>query len=352
MNLSRRQAIKGSCAILIGTAGLSRIGHAQNARLTAAAVHVTGSVNYAAHFVAAAKGFFSSENLDVSFIVSGTGPKLREVVAANQTQFGLGDSAHPILLTNRERPAKILLAVDDRSSLCNVVIRKDLFDKGIDTIEKLADWKRADGNKPVFAVASLGGGQHIYLSYAAERLRIADRFTWLAGGGTQTMLGQLSTGRFDAIAALPNWVLEAEQKNWGRLALDVRKDEIWRRYFSGPVPSTVSFALQSTIDRNPEMVQAYVNGMYRALQWMKTASGNEIYDAIGSKYLTEFAPDVAKEEIAYFKPITNYTGSVDEKQFANLAPILFREITGMKSISYQDAVEPKFLREAVRKYGS
>jgi NitT/TauT family transport system substrate-binding protein len=350
--MNRRQALIGSCVVAVSSTLVSRLAFSQKARLTGTATHVTSSVNYAPHFVAAAKGFFGDEGLDLTFVVGGTGPKLREVVAANQAHFGLGDSAHPILLTNRNRPAKILLAIDDRSSLCNLVIRKEVFDSGVDTIEKLAEWKRPDGSKPVLAVASLGGGQHIYVSYMAERLRIFDRFTWLAGGGTQTMMGQLSTGKFDAIAALPNWVIEAEQKNWGRLAFDVRKDEAWNRYFGGPVPSTVSFALQSTIERNPELVQAYVNGMYRALRWMKTANESEIYDAIGSKYLNEFSPDVAKDEIAYYKPMTNYNGLIDEKQFANLAPILFRDITGMKSVSYADAVESKFIREAARKHGS
>jgi NitT/TauT family transport system substrate-binding protein len=347
-----RRAMLGSCAAIIGTSGLGSRAQAQAERMSVTATHVTSSVNYAPHFVAEAKGFFAEEKLDVKFIVAGTGTKLREVVAANQAQFGLGDSTHPLLLSNRNRASKILLAVDDRSSLCNLVIRKELFDAGIDTIEKLGEWKRPDGSKPVFGVASLGGGSHVYVAYIAEKLGIHDRFVWLAGGSTQTILGQLASGRFDVIGALPNWVIEAEQKNWGRQIFDIRDNKSWNKYFGGPVPSTVAFALQATIDRNPAAVQAYVNGMYRALRWMKTASVDDIYNAIGGKYLTEFTPDVAKQEIEYYKPITNYSGEVDEKQYAHLAPVLFREITGIKDVSYKDGVDTKFIQEAMRKYGA
>ena len=350
--LTRRQTILGGCAAIIGTSGAGSKASAQSERMPVIASHVTSSVNYAPHFVAEAKGFFAEERLDVKFIVAGTGTKLREVVAANQAQFGLGDSTHPLLLSNRNRPAKIVLAVDDRSSLCNLVVRKELFDAGIDSIEKLGNWKRPDGGKPVFGVASLGGGSHVYVAYITEKLGIHDRFTWLAGGSTQTILGQLSTGRFDVIGALPNWVIEAEQKNWGRQIFDIRDNQAWNRYFVGPLPSTVGFALQATIDRNPAAVQAYVNGMYRALRWMKTASIDDIYNAIGAKYLTEFTPDVAKQEIAYYKPITNYSGDVDEKQYAHLAPVLFRELTGIKDIAYKDGVDTKFIQEAARKYGT
>src|ERR1043165_570864 len=131
MTVTRRQAILGSCATIIGASGLGSSAQAQGERMSVTATHVTSSVNYAPHFVAEAKGFFAEERLDVKFIVAGTGTKLREIVAANQAQFGLGDSTHPLLLSNRNRASKILLAIDDRSSLCNLVIRKELFDAGI-----------------------------------------------------------------------------------------------------------------------------------------------------------------------------------------------------------------------------
>jgi len=350
VSLSRRDYLHTMTAALGSTvlAGFPAFGQS---KFTATAGQPTPSANYAPQYVAVANKYMAEEGLDLKLLTTASGEKLREVLGAGQIKFALGDSTHPILLTNRGRPAKILLTIDDRSALCNIVMRKDLYDKGIDSIEKLAQWKRPDGSKPIVAVASLGGGQHVYLSYICERLGIADNFVWLAGGGVRTMMGGLSTSKFDAIAALPNWVIEAETQGWGKSVFDVSDTNSWKKYVGGPVPSTVAFALQTTIDREPEMVQAYVNGMYQALKWMKTASNKQVYDAIGSEYLNAFTPEVAQKELAYYRGLTNYDGVVDEQQFKNAAPIWFRDLTELKPLTYVDAVSTRFINEAIRKYG-
>lgn len=349
--LTRRDCIRWTSIVLGSTALGSLPALSQGARFSATAGQPTPSMNYAPQYIAVGKKFIAEEGLDLKLITSASGEKLREVIGAGQVQLALGDSSHPILLTNRGRPAKMLFAIDNRSALCNFVIRKDIYDKGVTSIEKLADWKRPDGSKPVLAIASLGGGQHVYISYLCERLGISDRFVWLAGGGVRTMLGGLSSAKFDAIGALPNWMFEAVSQGWGVAVFDVSNDESWKKYIGGPVPGTVGFALQSTIDNNPDLVQAYVNGVYRALRWMKSASESEIFQAVYDPFLKDFPEDVIKKEISFYRPLTSYDGLVDEAQFANAAPIWFRELTRLQRVEYKDAVEPKFIKAAIRKFG-
>jgi NitT/TauT family transport system substrate-binding protein len=351
MSINRRDCIRLAGAAVGGSILGVAPGWSQGARFTATSGIPVSSLSYMAQDVAVVKGFMAAEGIEFKTLTAGGGSKLREIVAAGQIEFGVGDSNHPLLLTNRGRPAKILIALDNRSPLTSLVIRQELYDQGLDTMEKLAAWKRPDGSKPVFAVSSLGGGQHVYLSYLAEKLGVADRFVWLAGGAEKTMLGGLSTGKFDAMGAMPNWRFEAVARKWGQVALDVADDAVWNRSFGGPVPSTVAFALQTTIDRKPELVQAYVNGLYRALQWIKSASADEIYAAVADRYLGDFSADTVRREIAFLKPMHSYSGLVDEAQFANLSPILFREITEMKPVPYAQAVEQRFIQQARAKYG-
>lgn len=349
--LTRRDCIRWSSVVLGSTALGPVSALAQGARFSASAGQPTPSMNYAPQYIAVGKKFLAEEGLDLKLVTSASGEKLREVLGAGQVQLALGDSSHPILLTNRGRPAKMLFAIDNRSALCNFVIRKDIYDKGVTSIEKLAEWKRPDGSKPVVAVASLGGGQHVYLSYLCERLGVADRFVWLAGGGVRTVLGGLSSAKFDGIGALPNWMFEAVSKGWGTAVFDVSDDASWKKYIGGPVPGTVGFALQSTIDSNPDLVQSYVNGVYRALRWMKSASEADVFDAVYEPYLRDFPEDVIKKEISFYRTITSYDGLVDETQFANASPIWFRDLTELKKVEYKDAVEPKFIKAAIAKFG-
>jgi NitT/TauT family transport system substrate-binding protein len=349
MSINRRDYLRLSTAALGSLLG-SRAGFAQGGRTPATSGVPVSSLSYMALDVAVVKGLMTAEGLELKTLTAGGGSKLREIVAAGQIEFGIGDSNHPLLLTNRGRPAKILMALDNRSPLSSMVIRKELYDRGITTMEKLGAWKRPDGGKPVFAVSSLGGGQHVYLSHLAEKAGIADNFVWLAGGAEKTILGGLSTGKFDAIAAMPNWRFEAVSKGWGQVAFDVADDATWNKSFGGPVPSTVAFALQTTVERKPELVQAYVNGLYRALQWMKSASADDIYTAVSDRYLADFSAETVRREIEFLKPMHNYTGLVDEKQFANLSPILFRDMTEMKPVPYAQAVDSRFIQNAIKKY--
>ena len=61
----------------------------------------------------------------------GGGAKVVQAVAAGQAMFGLGDSNHPLKTTEKGRDAVILFATDNRCSYANIVVRKELFDRGV-----------------------------------------------------------------------------------------------------------------------------------------------------------------------------------------------------------------------------
>ena len=56
---------------------------------------------------------------------------------------------------------------------------KDLFDQGVDTVEKFAAWKRPDGKRAILGVSSLGGTSHLWSHYFMESMGLADKVTWV-----------------------------------------------------------------------------------------------------------------------------------------------------------------------------
>ena len=102
---------------------------------------------YQTHFVADRVGFFKEAGLDCKLIQGGSGVKTREIIASSQGDIGIGDITHPMQLSNHGRNGRVLMPVDTRCSSVMFIIRKDLKDQGINTLEKLAAWKRPDGTQ-------------------------------------------------------------------------------------------------------------------------------------------------------------------------------------------------------------
>ncbi|MEH2555411.1 ABC-type nitrate/sulfonate/bicarbonate transport system substrate-binding protein [Bradyrhizobium algeriense] len=119
---------------------------------------------YQTQFVADRLGYFKEAGLDCKLIQGGSGVKTREIIASAQGDIGIGDITHPMQLSNRGRHGRVLMPVDTRSSSVMFIIRKDLWDQGITSLERLTEWKRPDGRKPIVSVSSLGGTNHVWSS--------------------------------------------------------------------------------------------------------------------------------------------------------------------------------------------
>src|SRR5205814_7884776 len=125
---------------------------------TITVTHSVSTFVYGQHLVAKEKKFFEDEGASVpSFIVPGGGAKVAKVLAAGQAMFALGDSNHPLKITEKGRDALMIFATDTRCSYDNIVVRKDLHDKGVTSVEALAD-PRLVGRRAVAAATALASG--------------------------------------------------------------------------------------------------------------------------------------------------------------------------------------------------
>ncbi len=343
MKLTKRQFLAGTAAFAGSTAywSISALG-AKPAPITAA--HSVNTTIYAAHMVANAKGFMAEEGLNMFLIEARGGSNVRKILAAGQVGYALGDSSHPLQLTNRGRASKILMATDNRCSYANIVIRKELYDQGIDTVEKLAEYRR-DGAKPVIAATGIGSGTWVYGTFVLETLGVADQFNWVAGGGSKTILGGLKAGKFDAIMAVPAWFFRAEDDGYGKLIYDISDADSWTKVFGGKIPASVVYVLEDAVTLNAELTQKYVNALYKSMQWLGASSIDEIAEVVGP-LMPRFPPELVKREIAYYKNIWQFDGSFPEADFDNGAKVWFREKTKIGQIDYDAVTDMSFLENA------
>lgn len=348
---TRRTFLRGATALVGGAALAPAVARAQGSRPAVIGSFGTATTLYAAYMVVETEGLARAEGLDFKLIITDGGARTRQILAAGQVTHAHGDFSHPLQLSNRGKPSKILLGMENRCPYANMVIRKDLYDQGITTPDKFGHWKRPDGSKPIIAATAIGSGTWMYGNFILERYGVADKVNWVNGGGAKTMLGGLSSKQMDAIMAAPSLQFDAEDHGWGRTMYDVRDQASWDRAFGGPIPTTATYSLVSTIQAAPDVTQAFVNAVYRSMQWLKAHNVDQIYARIGEKYMGDVDPKAVKREIAYYKQIWKFDGAIAEADYRNGGRVWFREGTDIKPIAFADAVDMRFLAAAAKKLG-
>lgn len=349
--LTRRELLSAAGALgLLGA--LPGRSHAAAQPITVS--HSVSTIVYAQHLVAREKRFFEEEGVsaDKGFIVPGGGAKVVQAVAAGQAMFALGDSNHPLKITEKGRDAVILFATDTRCSYANVVARKDLYDAGLTSLDKLGTMKRPGGGKWVIAATAIGSGTWVYGTHVLEQRRTPDGKSlnslveWVGGGASTTMLGGLKAGKFDAIMAVPEWLWAAEAQGFGAAIYDVLDEKAWTQVFGGPLPVTVGFCLRETIEKNPAAVQGYVSACYRAQRWIEKASDTEVVELLHKPYMDTFSREEVLKSVRYYRGIFDWDFLVDEKQYAQVQQIFLATKVLEAPIPYQKAVDMSFVRKA------
>jgi NitT/TauT family transport system substrate-binding protein len=322
---------------------------------TITASHSVSTFVYGQHLVAAQKKFFEEEGVRTpDFVVPGGGAKVVQALAAGQVQFALGDSNHPLKITEKGKDALMLFATDTRCSYANVVVRKELWDKGVRTVDALADGKLV-GRKAVVAATAIGSGTYVYGVYVLQHVKgadgrpVNDHVEWVGGGASTTMLGGLKAGKFDAIMAVPEWQAAAVEEGFGKPIFDIRDEKAWNGVFGGPIPVTVGYVLKETIEKSPDLVQAYVNANYRAQQWIRRAKDDEITDLLWKPYMDTFKREVVLESVRYYRTIFDWDFVIDEKDYDRGMKVWVPTAVE-KPIPYKQAVDMSFVKKAQARY--
>jgi len=342
--LTRRSAL----TVIAGGASLAA-GPGRAEGMSGRAIYPVAVPIYQSQFVADRAGYFKDAGLDCKLIQGGNGVKTREIIASSQGDVGIGDVIHPMQLSNHGRMGRILMPTDTRSSSVMFIIRKDLWDQGITTLDKLAEWKRPDGRKSIVSVSSLGGTNHVWSSYYMETMGLAEKVTWIGTGNVDTMLGSLKSKQVDVLVSSLSLLDESQEQGWGTLLFDGTDEAVWNKYIGGKVPVTGHFTVQSTIDKDPPKMQAFVTALWRAVQWIGTHSPEEVYEMI-EPYVGSTSRKANILEIAALKKVADFDGVVDAASFARGEKVWFREMTGIKPLTMTEVVSPEFVSAAKKAY--
>ncbi|GGI25633.1 MULTISPECIES: ABC transporter substrate-binding protein [Bradyrhizobium] len=347
MTITRRRVLVSGSAFA-GTSLLPSQSRAQGKPVTLAFGPTTPI--YAIGMIAELKNYFRDEGLNSKLITGNSGSFGRQMLASDQAMFAHGDASHPLQLTARGKACKILLATEMACSYANVVVRQDLYESGITSLEKLAAYKRPDGAKPIIAATAIGSGSWVYGTYLFEARGLGGKVNWVAGGGQEIMFPSLETKQFDAIMAPPSWIIEIKKKGFGTLIYDTSQPGMFEKDFGGTVPVLVVYTLADTIEQDKPTVQAFVNAIYRAMKWVKTTPLAEVQALVAPKWFSGIDPTAVSAELGFDKLTWAYDGNIDKAAYDRGSRIWSRKGTEIPETAYEDVVDMSFLNVAKAKY--
>jgi len=182
-----------------------------------------------------------------------------------------------------------------------------------------------------------------------ETMGLDQKVTWIGTGNVDTMLGSLKSKQVDVLVSSLSLLNESIDQGWGALLFDGTDEAIWNKYIGGKVPVTAHFTLQSTIDKDPAKMQAFVTALWRATQWIKAHTPDQICDAI-EPYVGSTSRAANILEITALQKVADYQATVDAADFARGEKVWFREMTGIKPLTIADLVSPSFIEAARKAY--
>jgi NitT/TauT family transport system substrate-binding protein len=114
--------------------------------------------------------------------------------------------------------------------------------------------------------------QHLMVKHGLNR----DDASFIGVGASASAVAAVKRGEIDAIVNVDPVISLLESENLIKIVADTRTAAGTQEVFGGPYPAAVLYATAAFIDKNPRTVQALVNALVRALQWMAGHSPEEV----------------------------------------------------------------------------
>ncbi|GAA0332477.1 ABC transporter substrate-binding protein [Bacillus carboniphilus] len=226
---------------------------------------VTRSIFYAPQYVAIEKGFFKDEGIDVELTTVFGGDKVMTTLLSDGADIGLvGSETSIYVYAQGSNDPVINFAQLTQTDGTFLVSREAVEDFSWDQLKDSTFLGQRKGGMPQmvgeFVLKKHGIDPHndLELIQNIDFANISSAFA--SGTGDYVQLFEPQASVF-------------EKEGIGHIVASFGTE-------SGHVPYTTFMAKQSYMDENPETVEKFTRGLYKAQQWIQTASAKEIAEII------------------------------------------------------------------------
>ncbi len=230
---------------------------------------VTHSVFYAPQYVAIKLGFFKEEGIDLELINSQGADKVMTAVLSNQVDIGFAGPEAAIYVYNEGK--------EDYAQVFAQVTQKD--GSFLVSRELIEDFKWTDLKGKHVLPGRKGGVPYMTLQYIIEQhgLDIDTDLNFDNSISYDTMNSAFAAGTGDFVTIFEPTATVFENEGKGYIVASLGED-------SGEIPYTAYFANKSFIEKNPELIQKFVNALYKGQQWVNNHTAQEIAEVLADSF--------------------------------------------------------------------
>lgn len=260
-----------------------------NVQLTKLTVsEVTHSVFYAPQYVAINLGFFQENGIELELINSQGADKVMSAVLSNQVEIGFAgpEASIYVYLQGKEDYPQVFAQLTKRDGSFLVGRNK----------EENFSWENLKGKHVL--PGRKGGVPYMTLEYVIKQhgLNPATDMNFDNSISFEAMTGAFVGGLGDYVTIFEPTATTLEMEGKGYIVASVGEA-------SGEIPYTAYFAKKSFIEKNPELVQSFVNAIYQGQVWVATHTSREIAEVL--------APSFPASDIAILETVVKRYKSID-----------------------------------------
>ena len=269
---------------------------------------VTHSVFYAPQYAAIELGFFEEEGIELELINSQGADKVMTAVLSNQVDIGFAGPEAAIYVYNEGK--------SDYTQVFAQVTQKD--GSFLVSREAIEDFKWIDLKDKHILPGRKGGVPYMTLQYVIEQngLDINTDLNFDNSISYDTMNSAFAAGTGDFVTIFEPTATVFENEGKGYIVASVGEA-------AGEIPYTAYFANKSFIENNSELIQKFVNAIYKGQQWVETHSASEIAEVLAPSF-PEVDLKVLKTVVDRYKEIDAWKTepSMTEESFNKLQEVM------------------------------
>lgn len=250
----------------------------KNNKTTVRVNEVTHSIFYAPMYAAIEKGFFADEGLEIELTNGGGADKSMTALLSDSADIGLmgPEAAIYVIAGGKQNCPQVFAQLTKRDG--SFLISRNS--------EPDFDWSNLSGKEVI--AGRKGGVPAMTLEYLLNQKGYTDGTNITLNFDIQFNLtaAAFEGGTGDYCTLFEPTASEFEKAGKGYVVASVGKD-------SGEVPYTCFMALKKYIDQNKETVEKFTKAVYRAINFLQTASEEEIVSSLKNQF-----PGISDESIA------------------------------------------------------
>ncbi len=289
------------------------------------------NISWVAAYIAKENGYFEEEGLDAEFALYDDGPIAFQGMHGGDSQFCLL-SSEPVLKAQQEGlMSKFIYCVLD-TRLYGFVSDPD--------IKEVKDLK----GKAVFA-GMPGSAPYSFVSAILREGGLdPEKDVTFVNMDYSASMSALEKKQIAASYINVDNRIEVSKMNVNTLVDTVNPDDAAKYLKSEIFPAEIICTTEKFAKENPETVQAFVNAISKATEWLHEHTGKEIADVL-APYYEGIDNDIMAQKMDILKPSLTKTGFIGEEAEKAVQEFCIKNGVITEQIPYNEIVDMTFVNE-------